>query len=260
MSITKTFKRMTYKKQTKNCKPAACALCGRDQVPVTRCEGGYVCEDCADKSRQGRDNTTRAVKTLQRSLQGQAQKVRTEFIGGVVDELLEFDIASSELLAEEALQPGSAAASITSGEVLPQHDRQLIDTLAAPGAVALDASANRLDLLTRMGTDVAAMALDAADTIQASNSLEKMLAHQMAVCHQEALRYVIKATFEQDSAQAVRMMNLSTRLMETYQKGLLTLKRLRGTGEQRITIQHVNVTDGGQAVIGQLKAGGGNKK
>jgi len=26
--------------------------------------------------------------------------------------------------------------------------------------------------------------------------------------------------------------------------GLTTLKRLRGTGEQRITIQHVNVTDG----------------
>lgn len=241
-------------------KRPACSLCGQDQLPVTQCEGGYVCQDCADKSRQGRDNTTRAVKTMQRAIRGQAQKERTQFSGGVVDELLEFDIASSGMLAAEAFQQNLAVPLVAGGEALPQHDRELVNTLAAPGAVAMDASAHRLDLLTSMGTDVAAMALDAADTIQASNSLEKMLAHQMAICHQEAMRYVTRAALEQDPVHAVRMMNLSTRLMETYQKGLITLKRLRGTGEQRITIQHVNVTDGGQAVIGQLKSGGGETK
>jgi hypothetical protein len=241
-------------------KRRACSLCGQDQLPVTPCEGGYVCQGCADKSRQGRDNTTRGVKTLQRAIRGQAQKERTQFSGGVVDELLEFDIASSGMLAAEAFQQNSAVPLIIGGEALAQHDRELVNTLAAPGAVAMDASAHRLDLLTSMGTDVAAMALDAAETIQASNSLEKMLAHQMAICHQEAMRYVTKAALEQDPVHAVRMMNLSTRLMETYQKGLLTLKRLRGTGEQRITIQHVNVTDGGQAVIGQVKSGGGETK
>lgn len=241
-------------------KSRACSLCGQDQLPVTQCEGGYVCQDCADKSRHGRDNTTRAVKTLQRAIRGQAQKERTQFSGCVVDELLEYDIASSGMLAAEAFQQNSAVPLIIGGEALAQHDRELVNTLAAPGAVAMDASAHRLDLLTSMGTDVAAMALDAAETIQASNSLEKMLAHQMAICHQEAMRYVTRAALEQDLVHAVRMMNLSTRLMETYQKGLLTLKRLRGTGEQRITIQHVNVTDGGQAVIGQVKSGGGETK
>jgi hypothetical protein len=238
----------------------ACSLCGKDNVPVTQCEGGHVCEDCAQKSRQGRDSTTRAVKTLQRSLRGQAQKVRAQFTGRVIDELVEFDIASSGLLAAEAFQEKSAIALVAGGEVLPQHGTELADTLAAPGAVALDASAHRLDLLTSMGTDVAAMALDAADTIRASNSLEKMLAHQLALCHQESMRLVSKAAFEQDLVSSVRMMNLSLRLMQTYQNGLLTLKRLRGTGEQHITIQHVNVTDGGQAVIGQVQAGGDNKK
>jgi hypothetical protein len=48
------------------------------------------------------------------------------------------------------------------------------------------------------------------------------------------------------------MMNLALRSMETFQKGLVTIKRLRGTGEQRITIQHVNVGEGGRAVIGQV--------
>ena len=249
---------MTYKLEGSN--RLACSLCGQENLPLSQCESGHVCENCAQKSRQGRDRTTRAVKTLQRSIRGQAQKVRTQFTGGVVDELVEFDIASSGMLAAEALQQHDPAALTAGGEVLPQHDMELADTLAAPGAVALDASAHRLDLLTSMGLDVAAMALDAADTIQAGNSLEKMLAHQMAVCHQESMRLVSKAAFEQDPVSSVRMMNLAARLMQTYQMGLITFKRLRGTGEQHITIQHVNVTDGGQAVIGQVQAGGANKK
>lgn len=238
----------------------SCSLCGQEELPVTQCEGGYVCEHCAAQSRHGRDNTTQAVKTLQRSIRGKAQRARAHFLGDKVDEKLDYDIEASGMLAVDSLQHTSATAAVSGGEVLPQHDIRLRDTLAAPGATALDASASRLDLITSLGTDVAAMALDAADSIQASNSLEKMLAHQMALCHQEAMRYVSKAAFEPDPVHAVRMMNLSNRLMETFQKGLMTLKRLRGTGEQRITIQHVHVTEGGQAVIGNVNTGGGGAK
>jgi hypothetical protein len=234
----------------------ACSLCGEDTLPVTTCEGGYVCEPCSERLRQGRDNTTRAAKTLQRSLHGRAEKSRIEFAGGVADDLLEYDIASSEMMAAEAFEPRTAVAMVHGGEVLPRHDVQLVNTLAAVGVVALDASNHRLELITAHGTDVAALALDASDTVQAGNSLEKMLAHQSAVLHDNAMRYVSKANLEQDPMHSVRMMNLGVRLMETFQKSLLTLKRLRGTGEQRITIQHVNVTGGGQAVIGQVKTGG----
>ena len=47
--------------------------------------------------------------------------------------------------------------------------------------------------------------------------------------------------------------------METFQRGLLTLQRLRTNGEQRIIIQHVTVANGGQAVIGDVKVGGTKK-
>jgi hypothetical protein len=241
-------------------KRPACSLCGQKNPPITQCEGGYVCEDCAEKSRDGKDTTTRAVKTQQRSMRGQAQKVRTEFTGGVIDEQLEYEIECSGMLATDALQLGSAVTTVDGGEVLPRHDMELVDTLAAPGATALDASANRLDLITNMGNDVAAMALDASETIQASNSLEKMLAHQLAACHDGAMRYVSKGNLEQDPVHSVRMLNLAVRLMETYQKGLLTLKRLRGSGEQRIVIQHVDVREGGQAVISQSTPRGGSRK
>jgi hypothetical protein len=248
-----------------NIKPAiqkqqSCSLCGQGQLPVIPFEGGYVCEACAEQSRQGRDNTTRAVKTLQRSIRGQAQKERIQFNGGVVDNQMDYDIASAEMLAAEAFQSSSVVSVVAGGEVLPQHDLHLINTLATPGATALDASANRLELITNLGADVAAMALDASDTVGANNSLDKMLAHQLAVCHDSAMRFSAKANLEQDPLHMVRLMNLATRSMQTFQTGLLTLKRLRATGEQRIMVQHVNVTEGGQAVIAQMAPGMGGEK
>jgi hypothetical protein len=42
----------------------------------------------------------------------------------------------------------------------------------------------RADLLMQPSFDAVAMRIDAAESIQAENSLEKMLAHQMAIAHQ----------------------------------------------------------------------------
>ena len=126
--------------------------------------------------------------------------------------------------------------------------------------VALDASVHRLKLLDRMGTDCAAMALDVADSIRAENSLEKMLAHQLAVAHKAALEIVDKAAFQQDVGDKARLLNLAARMMETYQKGLLTFDRIRNKGEQRIVVQYVNVKDGGQAIIGNVSREGGGRK
>ena len=43
-------------------------------------------------------------------------------------------------------------------------------------------------------------------------------------------------------------------LMTAFQQGALTLQRMRNGGNQ--TVQHVTVANGGQAVIGQIEAGG----
>jgi hypothetical protein len=238
----------------------SCSLCGQFHLPVIACETGYVCDICTEKTRVGKDSTTRAVKTKQRSLRAKADKARTIAAGGDPTEEQEYNIVSSEILAAEAFQPQTGVALLPGGEVCPQHTPELVDTLAAPNVVALDASAHRLDLVTRMGTDVAALALDTADTMGASNSLEKMLAHQMAVLHNAAMLNASKAALEQDPVNSVRMMSLSIRSFEAYQKAMLTFKRLRGSGEQKITIQHVNVTQGGQAVIGQVQPGGAGGK
>jgi hypothetical protein len=113
------------------------------------------------------------------------------------------------------------------------------------------------------------MWLDAAETIQAANSLEKMLAHQMAAAHSMAMKLQVEAhelirtykrtgyIHQQLSIEAGRLLNASARMMETYQHGMLTLQKMRSGGQQTVVVQHVNVGDGGRAMVaGQVKLRG----
>jgi hypothetical protein len=109
--------------------------------------------------------------------------------------------------------------------------------------------------------DAVAMGIDAAQSIQAENSLEKMLAHQMAVAHEMAMRFADRALSCQharagDQVEATRCANTAARLMGTFQDAMLTLQRIRSGGSQTVTVQHVTVAQGGQAVIGNVGTGG----
>ena len=44
--------------------------------------------------------------------------------------------------------------------------------------------------------------------------------------------------------------------MAIYQQGLLALHKMRQNGQQRITVQYVNVSNGSQAVIGKIERDG----
>jgi hypothetical protein len=58
------------------------------------------------------------------------------------------------------------------------------------------------------------------------------------------------------SIEAARMAGAAARMMDTFQRGLLTLDRLRNGGRQVVTVQHVNVGDSGQAVVaGEVSTG-----
>ena len=113
------------------------------------------------------------------------------------------------------------------------------------------------------------MALDASDTIDPKNSLEKMLAHQMAVLHRQMMRLstrmedlsiVRSEGFQQRNVEVCRLAGTVARLALAYQSGFLALQRARSGGHQVVTVQHVHVGDGGQAVVAAKigsKGGGG---
>lgn len=85
-----------------------------------------------------------------------------------------------------------AHARAVGGEFVPAEDfatntlPAILDTLVNPDAVAADASRDRLDLAKNAGA--LELALDTADTIKARDSLERMLAHQMATTHVLAMK------------------------------------------------------------------------
>jgi hypothetical protein len=55
--------------------------------------------------------------------------------------------------------------------------------------------------------------------------------------------------------EMARLSNAAARMMQVYQEAFLTLQRIRTGGKQTVVVQHVQVSQGGQAVIaGRLKS------
>ncbi len=83
------------------------------------------------------------------------------------------------------------------------------DTLAEGATrIAEDASIRRTDLLMQPSFDAVALGIDAADSIGAANSLEKMLAHQMAVAHEASMRLMDRAlSYEATDGQCARRLS-----------------------------------------------------
>jgi len=130
------------------------------------------------------------------------------------------------------------------------------NTLRDREQVALDASAERKQLLLGPNLDVAALALDAADSVEATNSLEKMLAHQLGLAHKLAFDFANRAAGHADPGLAIKLMNVAARLMDTFQSGLLTMQKLRSGNNQTVTVQYVSITGGQTVVAGTMQTGG----
>jgi hypothetical protein len=86
------------------------------------------------------------------------------------------------------------------GELIDRRNScdPLVDTVAHPDYVSAEASRDRLGLASQAGS--LSLALDAADTIQAQDSLEKMLVHQMAVLHYGMMGAAARMNEELDAA------------------------------------------------------------
>ena len=186
---------------------------------------------------------------------------------------------ADEMLAQARTTLPSTRTEIGAGGELIDREKvgsHVVDTVAHPDYVTAEASSERLALASEAGS--LSLALDAADTIQAQDSLEKMLVHQMAVLHHGMMRAAARMNEELDAAgvidpkvaagmfdlnkreaaeaanvRACRLAGAMSRMSATYQQGLLTLQRKRTGGYQHVTVKHihqqVNVTEGGQAVV-----------
>jgi hypothetical protein len=88
--------------------------------------------------------------------------------------------------------------------------------------------------------------------IQPKDQLETMLAAQMAAVHSLTMTYArrlanAEALPQQESAE--RTLN---KLARTFTAQVEALKRYRTGGEQKVTVEHVTVNEGGQAIVGNV--------
>jgi hypothetical protein len=91
--------------------------------------------------------------------------------------------------------------------------------------------------------------------IKPRDQIEVMLAAQMAAVHMATITFARRLAHvdniqQQDSAE--RAFNKLTRTFTTQMEAL---KRYRTGGEQKVTVQHVTVAEGGQAIVGNVTQG-----
>ena len=84
-------------------------------------------------------------------------------------------------------------------------------------------------------------------------ALERMLAVQMVAVHTLAMECMSRAASREQLDLGVEVnINRATKLMRTFANQTEALGRYRGKGEQKMTVEHVHVYQGGQAIVGQV--------
>ena len=93
--------------------------------------------------------------------------------------------------------------------------------------------------------------------VEPKDEVEAMLAAQMAAVHTATLTMARRLNHVDTIAQQDSASNAFNKLARTFAVQLEALKRYRTGGEQRVTVQHVTVNDGGKAIVGAVSPGAG---
>ena len=99
-------------------------------------------------------------------------------------------------------------------------------------------------------------ALELYESLEPADGAEGMLALQMVGTHEAALECLRRAALPGQTYEGRDMaLKHAQKLMTLYAKQLETLNKHRGKGQQKVTVEHVNVQAGGQAIVGSVEAG-----
>jgi hypothetical protein len=183
----------------------------------------------------------------------------------------EHDAAYLERHAERLRDPlqaiGGRPETGNGGEVVAADlafpDRAQTMVRQPPDLLAAEASEHRMKLTGEISETTLTLALELSESIGADNALERNLAHQMVAAQVVAMAMLAKthafiqlavgwapeARQQMQSIEAARLATAAARLLGASQGAALALERLRNGGRQVVTVQHVTVQDGGQAVV-----------
>ncbi len=120
---------------------------------------------------------------------------------------------------------------------------QLLNVASFPGCERLEATTNG--------------AIAAMHGIAPRDETEAMLAAQMVATHQAAMECYRRAMLREQTFEGRQAaLNQGSKLSRTHAALLETLNKHRGKGKQTVTVEHVHVNKGGQAIVGAVEHGG----
>jgi hypothetical protein len=101
-------------------------------------------------------------------------------------------------------------------------------------------------------------AIDGLIGICPRDECEGMIAAQLIACHNAAMECYRRAMLtEQTFEGRQENLNQANKLSRTHATLLEALNRHRGKGQQKVTVEHVHVHEGGQAIVGNVETTGG---
>jgi hypothetical protein len=121
---------------------------------------------------------------------------------------------------------------------------QIYETLWMPAEMSEE------DRIQRVRSAVAALR-----GIKPQDEVEGMLATQMVATHNAAIECLRRSMIQQQTFEGRESsLRHAAKLLSIFAKQLETLNRNRSKGQQKVTVEYVNVEPGGQAVVGNIES------
>ena len=102
------------------------------------------------------------------------------------------------------------------------------------------------------------IALDGVAALAPRDGLEVMLCSQLVALHSQSMEFMRRGMLPEQTNDGVdRNVNRATKLLRTFATMAECLRTYRGGGQQKVTVEHVTVQAGGQAIVGTVNRGVG---
>jgi len=132
----------------------------------------------------------------------------------------------------------------------------VMDALASADGDFLNGMVSQLANASSHGQDIDERGLNfmlsVIKGIEPRDQLEAMLAAQMAAVHVASMTLARRLANVEDIPQQDSAERAFNKLTRTFAMQMEALKRYRTGAEQKVTLQHVSVAEGGQAIVGNV--------
>ena len=155
------------------------------------------------------------------------------------------------------MDPSSPAGALELADAQARREALMSEALGAAAGVGPNTPVAewvlaRLNSILPGKTDIA-VALFMLAELRPANMIEAMLVTQMVGVHEAALGFLRNSTEALSEDGRDQNVSRATRLLGLFSEQLEQLQRIRGaTRQQRVTVEHVHVNAGGQAIVGAV--------